>query len=113
MGHFIDKPDFDMNTLVGKVNRLLGRSDKIGFRLPYWLGYYIGKGFDGVAALTGKRLTISSIRVKKFCANSVYNTEIEEETGFVPPVPLEEALERTVRYEFIEDHEGEPLYYSE
>jgi len=110
--NFIDKPDFDMNTLVGKVNRLLGRSEKIGFRLPYWIGYTIGKGFDGVAAVTGKRLTISSIRVKKFCANSVYNTAIEE-TGFVPPVPLEEALERTVRYEFIEDHEGEPLYYSE
>ena len=110
--NFIDKPDFDMNTLVSKVNLLLGRSDKIAFRLPYWLGYAVGKGFDGVSAVTGKNFTISSIRVKKFCANSVYNTAIEE-TGFVSPVPLEEALARTVRYEFTEDHEGEPLYYSE
>ena len=110
--NFIDKPDFDMNTLVDKVNRLLDRPEKISFRLPYWIGYSIGKVFDLVASVTGKQLTISSIRVKKFCANSVYNTAIEE-TGFVPPVLLGEALERTVRYEFIEDHDGEPLYYSE
>jgi len=110
--NFIDKPDFDMNTLVGKVNRLLGRSEKIGFRLPYWLGYSIGKGFDLVATVTGKRLAISSIRVKKFCANSVYNTAIEE-TGFVPPVPLEDALAQTVRYEFIEEHNDKQLFYSE
>ena len=110
--NFIDKPDFDMNTLVSKVNHLLGRSTKIGFRLPYWVGLTVGKGFDVISALTGKRFTISSIRVKKFCANSVYNTTIEE-TGFVPPVPLEDALSQTVRYEFIEDHKGEQLFYSE
>jgi len=110
--NFIDKPDFDMNTLVGKVNRLLGQSEMIGLRLPYWLGYSIGKGFDLAAAVTGKRFAISSIRVKKFCANSVYNTAIEE-TGFVPPVSLEDALAQTVRYEFIEEHKDKQLFYSE
>jgi len=110
--NFIDKPDFDMNTLVGKVNRLLGRSGRVGFRLPFWTGYSIGKVFDLVAVITGKRFAISSIRVKKFCVNSVYNTAIGE-TGFVPPVPMEKALERVVRYEFIEDHSDKPLYYSE
>jgi len=65
-----------------------------------------------IAAVTGKRLTISSIRVKKFCANSVYNTAIDE-TGFKSPVPMEEAIVRTVRHEFIEKHDDEPLYFSE
>lgn len=110
--NFIDKPDFTMNSLVANVNRILGRSDKIGFRLPYAVGYAIGKGFDLVAALTGKRFSISSIRVKKFCANSVYNTTIEQ-TGFVPLVPLELALAYTVRYEFIESHEHEGVFYTE
>jgi predicted nucleotide-binding protein (sugar kinase/HSP70/actin superfamily) len=59
-----------------------------------------------------KRFAISSIRVKKFCANSVFNTVVES-TGFVPPVPLEKALEKTARYEFIESHEGEGVFYSE
>jgi len=110
--NFIDKPDFTMNTLVGNVNRILGRPEKIGFRLPFAVGYLIGKGFDLVAAITGKRFAISSIRVKKFCANSVYNTAIDK-TGFVPPVPLEQALSQTVRYEFVESHEHEGVFYTE
>jgi len=110
--NFIDKPDFTMNTLVANVNRILGRPEKIGFRLPFALGYLIGKGFDLVAAITGKRFAISSIRVKKFCANSVYNTAIDK-TGFIPPVPLEQALAQTVRYEFIESHEHEGVFYTE
>jgi nucleoside-diphosphate-sugar epimerase len=110
--NFIDKPDFTMNALVGSVNRILGRPEKIGFRLPFAVGYLIGKGFDLVAAIMGKRFAISSIRVKKFCANSVYNTAIDK-TGFVPPVPLEQALSQTVRYEFVESHEHEGLFYTE
>jgi nucleoside-diphosphate-sugar epimerase len=110
--NFIDKPDFSMNLLVSSVKRMLGQPEKIGFRLPFAVGYAIGKGFDLVAAVTGKRLAISSIRVKKFCANSVYNTAIDK-TGFVPPVPLEWAMEQTIRHEFIEKHADEPLYFSE
>jgi nucleoside-diphosphate-sugar epimerase len=110
--NFIDKPDFTINQLVGSVKRLLGQPEQIGFRLPYAVGYAIGKGFDLVAAVTGRRLAISSIRVKKFCANSVYNTAIDE-TGFVPPVPLAQALEQTIRHEFIEKHDDVPLYFSE
>lgn len=110
--NFIDKPDFTMNSLVANVNRILDRPEKIGFRLPFAVGFLIGKGFDLVATLTGKRFAISSIRVKKFCANSVYNTAIDQ-TGFVPPVPLEIALAQTVRHEFIEKHDDEPLYFTE
>ncbi len=110
--NFIDKPDFTMNTLVANVNRILGRTEKIGFRLPFAIGYAIGKGFDLVAAITGKRFAISSIRVKKFCANSVYNTTIDK-TGFIPPVTLEQALAQTVRYEFVESHQHEGVFYTE
>ena len=110
--NFIDKPDFTMNSLVANVNRILGRPEEIGFRLPFAVGYMIGKGFDLIAALSGKRFAISSIRVEKFCANSVYNTGIDQ-TGFVPPVPLEKALTQTVRHEFIEKHDDEPLYFTE
>lgn len=110
--NYIDKPDSSMNELVGSVKRVLGKTDKIGFRLPFVLGFAIGKCFDLVSAITGKRLAISSIRVKKFCANSVYNTAIDK-TGFVPPVPLGQAIEQTIRHEFIEKHDDQPLYFSE
>jgi nucleoside-diphosphate-sugar epimerase len=110
--NYIDKPDFTMNSLLANVNHILGRPEKVGFRLPFSVGYAIGKGFDLVAALTGKRFAISSIRVKKFCANSVYNTAIDQ-TGFVPPVLLKQALAQTVRYEFVESHEHEGVFYTE
>jgi nucleoside-diphosphate-sugar epimerase len=110
--NFVDKPDFTMNQLVGSVKRILSQDEKIGIRLPYAVGYAIGKGFDLLAAITGKRFPISSIRVKKFCVNSVYNTAIDE-TGFLPPVSLAQALEKTICHEFIEKHDGEPLYFTE
>ena len=110
--NYIDKPDFTMNTLVSHVNQLLGRSAKIKIRLPYILGLVIGNLFDVVAKVTNKKFPISAIRVKKFCANSVYESAVAE-TGFLPPVPLMDAIERTVRYEFLEDHSLEPLFFSE
>jgi len=110
--NYIDKPDSSMNSLVVTVYRMLGKSEKIGFRLPFAVGYAIGKCFDAFSVITGKKFAISSIRVKKFCANSVYETSIAK-TGFVPPVSLAEALERTVRHEFIESHEGDGVFYTE
>lgn len=110
--NYIDKPDFTMNALIAHVNSILGRSAKIKFRLPFFIGLLIGCGFDLIAKLSGKKFPISAIRVKKFCANSVYESAIDS-TGFIPPVPLLEAIEKTVRYEFIEDHPTDKVYYSE
>ncbi len=110
--NYVDKPDFTMNALVAHVNKLLGRSSAIKFRLPFSLGLLIGSTFDLVAKITKKKFPISAIRVKKFCANSVYESAIES-TGFVPPVPLMDAIEKTVRFEFIEDHKNEQVFYSE
>ena len=110
--NYIDKPDFTMNALVAHVNKLLGKSSEIKFRLPFSLGLMIGSCFDLVAKITDKKFPISAIRVKKFCANSVYDSAIES-TGFIPPVPLMNAIEKTVRFEFVEDHKNEQVFYSE
>lgn len=110
--NYIDKPDFTMNQLVAHVNALLGGSSEIKIRLPYWLGLLIGKTFDAVAFILNRKFPISAIRVKKFCANSVYESAIDK-TGFVPPIGLMEAIEKTVKYEFIEDHKNEQVFYTE
>ena len=110
--NYIDKPDFTMNSLVAHVNKLFGRTAEIKFRFPFFLGLLIGSGFDLVAKITDKKFPISAIRVKKFCANSVYESAIGS-TGFVPPAPLMDAIEKTVRFEFIEDHKNEQVFYSE
>ncbi|QWE10890.1 NAD(P)-dependent oxidoreductase [Polynucleobacter sp. es-EL-1] len=110
--NYIDKPDFTMNALVKHVNKLLGMSSDIKFRLPFSVGLLIGSCFDLVAKIIGKKFPISTIRVKKFCANSVYESAVES-TGFIPPVTLMDAIEKTVRFEFIEDHKIEQVFYSE
>jgi nucleoside-diphosphate-sugar epimerase len=110
--NYIDKPDVTMNELVIFVNKLLGRSTDIKLRLALFIGLWIGFGFDLIARITGKKFTISAIRIKKFCANSVYESAIDK-TGFIPPVGLMEAIEKTVRYEFIEDHKNEQIFHTE
>lgn len=110
--NYIDKPDFDMNTLVSTVREKLGKGYGVGVRLPYSLGLLIGYCFDLLSKITGKSFPISSIRVKKFCATTQLSSSVSD-TGFKPPVSLEEGLRRTVQHEFLEDHSGEKQYYSE
>ena len=67
--NYIDKPDFTMNELVDHVSKVLKKHIP-ATHFPYWLGMLGGYGFDLLAAVTGKKLTISSVRVKKFCATT-------------------------------------------
>ncbi len=110
--NFIDKPDFSMNSLVERVYEVLDKKQRSSFRLPLVVGYSIGRVFDAAALVSGRKLAISSVRVRKFTANTVFDSNIRA-TGFVSPVALPEALERTVRYEFLESHAGDGLFYTE
>jgi len=85
MLNYIDKPDFDMNTLVGTVNSKLGKSGSTKIRLPYALGLAAGYGFDLLARLTGKNFPISSIRIKKFCATTQFDTSISKKNRLYTP----------------------------
>ena len=110
--NYIDKPDFTMNALVSQVRQRLGKGQGLGLRLPYALGYALGWVADGVSRITGRSLPVSAIRVKKFCANTAFNTSVAR-TGFIAPVALQDALARTVQHEFLESHAGEAEYFSE
>ena len=107
--NYIDKPDFDMNSLVIRVKQALGKEGKVGARIPYWIGMTAGYGFDLIAKISGKNLPISSIRIQKFCKDSVYNTAFEK-TGFRPPVDLQRAIDSTINYEFVAKNDGEVFY---
>ena len=111
--NYVDKPDMSMNDLVGIADRMLGRSGARRIHVPYWIGYLGGLVFDALAAVTGKSFPVSAIRVKKFCSNTQFAADRVRESGFVPPVALPEGLERTIRYEFIEDHAGEKTFQTE
>ena len=110
--NYIDKPDLDMNTLVRICRKTLYGKDSVGIRLPGWLGKLAGYGFDLLAFILRRNLPISSIRVKKFMGTTAFSTSIGS-AGFSPNCSLNKGLENTLRYEFLEDHTGDKLFYSE
>jgi len=97
--NYIDKPDFDMNDLVSGFEKELGKKLP-PISLPYWLGLCGGYCFDLLAFVTRRTFPISSIRVKKFCAQTVFSSEKMQKSGFKPPFDMQEALHRTVHFEF-------------
>lgn len=110
--NYVDKPDLSMNTLVGRCRSVLWGKKGVGLRLPGWLGILAGYGFDGLAAITGKKLPISSIRVKKFMGTTAFNSSISK-TGFKPSSSLVQGIEQTLRHEFLENHKAEKVFFSE
>lgn len=109
--NYVDKPDYKMNQLILKIKCALGKTAKLDLRIPFSLGLIIGYAFDFYAYISNQNLQISSIRIKKFCKNSTYSSLIES-TGFTAPVKLDDAINSTIRYEFIEKNNDE-IFFSE
>lgn len=94
--NYTDKPDLSMNELIAIMEKTMNK--KIApIRIPYWLGYIGGLGFDMAAALTGKKFAISAVRVKKFCATTQFSGEQWLQTGYIPPYTLHEGLIKTIQ----------------
>ena len=98
--NYIDKPDVTMNDLVQHVEKVLNKHIP-QTHFPYWLGMFGGYCFDLLAWITREKLTISSVRVKKFCATTEFDATKVQKTGFKPPYTLKEGLARTLEFEFI------------
>lgn len=98
--NYIDKPDFTMRRLVETVKQVLGDDDKPTLRIPVWIGILAGFAFDTLSFISQKKLSISSIRVKKFISDSQFDSSLYKETKFIPPYSLAEGLRNTINYEF-------------
>ena len=104
--NYCDEPAYDMNGLVLDVYRHLGKPKTKLFHFPYWLAYCGGKCFDLLALVLHRKFAVSAIRVRKFCQNTYFVGTNIKETGFVPPVSLEDGLRATIEYEFIHKVQG-------
>ena len=110
--NYIDKPDMTMNELVPHVGKVLGKHIP-AIHFPYWLGMLGGKCFDLLAWVLHKKLAISSVRVKKFCATTQFDASKVATSGFVPPYSLAEGLTRTLEFEFVHSKNDDIEYNSE
>lgn len=109
--NYADKPDFTMTELSRVIESKMNLSiPKI--KIPYCLGMLGGYGFDLLAFLTRKTLSISSVRVKKFCATTQFDASKAHST-FKAPYTLEEGLNNTLEFEFLDPKKDDVLFYSE
>ncbi len=111
--NYVDKPDQTMNDLVANVRRAVLDKQGVGPRLPYSLGMALGYVADGVARVVGKSLPVSSIRVRKFCANTAFSSKAHDQPGFAAPVPLAEGIALTLDAEFLNFDPSRPVFYTE
>ena len=77
-----------------------------------------GLSFDLLAKLTGKKFSVSAVRVKKFClprceayrgATTQFDATAAHSSGFKAPFTLSEGLHITLHYEFIDRKRDEVL----
>ena len=99
--NYVDKPDFTMNELIATIRASLGKSPHLALRVPYWLGLGIGCACDAFAGPTRATFPVSRVRVKKFCASTVFSADKAlTHTSYVPRVPLHVGLRATIAAEF-------------
>jgi len=110
--NYIDKPDMNMNQLVSITRGVLFNKPNVGLRMPAFIGKLIGYVADIISFIIKKNLPISSIRVKKFLSTTQFDSSLEI-ANFKAPYSLEDGLQKTLKYEFIEDNKNKVTFETE
>lgn len=100
--NYVDKPDLTMNQLVRHVGKVLNKNIP-SIKVPFAIGIIGGYTVDLVAKLTKIKFSVSSVRVKKFCATTQFDANKAHTSGFKASYSLENGLERTLKFEFVEE----------
>ncbi len=110
--NYVDKPDFSMNELVNQVEKSLNKKIP-STHFPYWMGLAGAFSFDILSKLSGKKYSVSSVRVRKFCATTQFDASKAHSSGFKAPFSLAEGLHRTLEYEFINKDKDNVTFITE
>ena len=98
--NYADKPDMTTNELVHIAYDSMGIKSKLP-SIPYFMGLLAGYVFDFVGLISGRKFSVSSIRIKKFCANTSVSADKLLNSGFKPKFSIEEGLKRMINHEFM------------
>ncbi|WP_286755085.1 NAD-dependent epimerase/dehydratase family protein [Roseivirga sp. UBA838] len=109
--NYADKPDFSMRELVSMIEDKM-KIELPKTRIPYVLGMLGGYIFDFLAFITRRKMAVSSVRIKKFCATTQFDSSKAHKI-FDAPYTLQEGLEKTLEHEFINTLQDEVLFFSE
>ena len=100
-----------MNELILKTKQALYGKGRVGLRMPSLLGLLIGYIADLFSSILKIKMPLSSIRVRKFIGTTQFGTSIYEKTNFEPPFTLQEGLEETIKYEFLNQNKNEKAVF--
>jgi len=78
-----------MNESVRQLEKRLNEKAP-SIRLPYWVGFSGGFTFYLLGKLSGRKFSISSVRVKKYCTITQFNLSTAHLSGFNPPYKITE-----------------------
>ena len=109
--NYADNPDFTMSELLSFINKKMKLSIS-RIKIPFWLGILGGYSFDILSKISGKKLTISSVRVTKFCATTQFDAT-KTHSSFEAPFTLKQGIDLTLEHEFINPKKDDILFYSE
>lgn len=97
--NFADKADLSSKEIVTIVKNSMNITRAIP-TVPYFIGLIGGGVFDILAKVTGKKFPVSSVRIKKFCAETTVNTDRLLESGFKAPYTLEQGIQHMIQHDF-------------
>lgn len=109
--NYSDKPDFSMTELTSLIEKKMNINIP-SYKIPYWFGMIGGYIFDFLAFLTRKKMSISSVRIQKFCATTQFNSD-KAHAEFKSPYSLKDGLKKTLEHEFINSQKDDVLFFSE
>ena len=110
--NYVDKPDITMNRLVELINEKFNLNNS-NFKIPYFIAIFFTGIIDFFAFVLGIKFPISSVRIKKFCAVTTFNSEKMQKI-FKPPHKLEEGLKNTLDFEFTNEENKDGIkFFSE
>ncbi|MAD12572.1 MAG: UDP-N-acetylglucosamine 4-epimerase [Flavobacteriaceae bacterium] len=110
--NYIDKPDITMNKLVELISMKFNFYN-YNIKIPYFFAIFFTRIIDFFAFILNTKFPVSSVRIKKFCAVTTFNSEKMQKI-FKPPYKLEQGLKNTLDFEFTnEKHNDGIKFFSE
>lgn len=98
--NYADRPDLTTREIVDLISATLGSARRSSRTIPLPVGLAAGRAFDGLSRVTGRALPVSSVRIRKFSAQTTIDTSRLQASGFAAELPVPEALRRTILAEF-------------
>lgn len=99
--NFAGKGDLTTKEIVEIVRHELNIK-KYFPKVPYFIGILAGFTFDILSKLTGKKFSVSVVRIQKFAAETTVSTKHLFESGFEEPYTLKNGLRAMIKHEFKE-----------